>query len=481
MVKRHRLATSPTTVVMRALARLDILRPVAVSLSRESTRSRARAPRWATTIAATTVTTAATGWTTSSVVRWLDRPTTTPGGTGGVNPGDPGMADILSGDAAVVITTLPTRSRRRLHRGIFNVDLTLVITTMVVAALGVVMVYTATRGSLLAQGISPHYFLDRQAIWVVIGAVAMTAVGFLDYRHLEAFAWIIYGLLLFSLLVVLSPIGKHTLGSQRWFSIAGQQLQPSEFAVLGMILAVATYCARRSSGLTWGDVGKVLLMAGVPILLVMKQPDLGTAIVMLVVLFVMLAVAGLPGRILVVLLIAGVLAVILALAGGVLHHYQLTRLTTFLHQDSSRNPAATYNLQQSKDAIGSGGLFGTGLLKGTQTNLGYVPEQQTDFIFTAVGEQLGFVGGSIILFLLGLLSWRVLRSSQVARDPFGRLLCAGTFAFIAFSVFQNVGMTMGIMPITGIPLPFMSYGGSAVLCFFLAVGLSLSVYARRNG
>ncbi len=352
---------------------------------------------------------------------------------------------------------------------------------MVVAGLGAVMVYTATRGSLVAQGLSPHYFLERQVVWVVIGAAAMVVMALLDYRQLEAFAWIIYGFLLLSLLAVLTPIGKHTLGSQRWFSIAGQQLQPSEFAVLGMILAVATYCARRSEGLTWGDVGKVLLMAGVPILLVMKQPDLGTAIVMLVVLFVMLAVAGLPGRILVVLLVCGAVAVIVALAGGVLHHYQLTRLTTFLHQDSSRNQAATYNLQQSKAAIGSGGVFGTGLLKGPQTNLGYVPEQQTDFIFTAVGEQLGFVGASITLFLLALLSWRVLRASQVARDPFGRMLCGGFFAFIAFSIFQNVGMTMGIMPITGIPLPFMSYGGSAVLCFFLAVGVTLSVYARRNG
>jgi rod shape determining protein RodA len=361
------------------------------------------------------------------------------------------------------------------------VDLTLVVTTLVVSILGIVMVYTATRGSLVAEGVSPHYFLDRQAAWVIVGILGMLAFAALDYRHLEAFAWIIYGLSLFSLLVVLTPIGKHTLGSQRWFSIGGQQIQPSEFAVLAMILAVGTYCARRHDGLTWGDVGKVLVLAGVPILLVMKQPDLGTAIVMLVVLFVMLAVAGLPGRILVVLLIGAGLAVIVALSAGILHHYQLTRLTTFLHQDTSRNTAATYNLQQSKDAIGSGGLFGTGILKGAETNLGYVPEQQTDFIFTAVGEQLGFVGSCVTLFLLLVLSWRVLRVAQVARDPFGRMLCGGFFAFIAFSIFQNVGMTMGIMPITGIPLPFMSYGGSAVLCFFIAIGVTLSVYARRGG
>lgn len=380
----------------------------------------------------------------------------------------------------MVITTVSTRPRRRVRHGIVNVDVTLVLTALIVSALGVVMVYTATRTSLLAQGLDPHYFLKRQAVWVAIGLIGMVVMAAVDYRHLEPVAMGIYGLLVFALLVVLSPLGKHTLGSQRWFSIGGQQIQPSEFAVLGLILAVATYCSRRSEGLTWKDVGKVLVLAAVPILLVIKQPDLGTAIVMLVVLFVMLAVAGLPGRILIVLLVAGVLAVVVAIAAGVLHHYQITRLTTFLHQDTTTNQAAIYNLQQAKNAIGSGGLFGTGLLKGAATNLGYVPAQQTDFIFTAVGEQLGFVGASVTLFLLAVLCWRILRAAQVARDSFGRLIAAGTFAFIAFSIFENVGMTIGIMPITGIPLPLVSYGGSSVLCFFLTLGMTLSVYARRH-
>ncbi len=385
----------------------------------------------------------------------------------------------------MVITSLETRPRRRVRGGalglLLRIDVTLVITTVVVAGLGVLMVYTATRGSLEAQGLDPHYYLKRQAVWVVVGMVGMVVVALVDYRRLESVAWIIYGLMIVVLLAVLVA-GHHSLGSQRWFSVAGQQIQPSEFAVLAMILGVATYCSRRADGLAWKDVFKVLILAAIPILLVMKQPDLGTAIVMLVVLFVMLAVAGLPGRILLVLLVGAALAVLVAVEAGVLHHYQINRLTTFLHQDSQHSQStAGYNLQQSKNAIGSGGFFGTGLGKGEATNLGYVPEQQTDFIFTAVGEQLGFVGATATLFLLALLCFRILRGAQVARDPFGRLLCAGAFAFIAFSVFQNAGMTMGIMPITGIPLPFMSYGGSAVLCFFLAVGLTLSVYARRHG
>jgi rod shape determining protein RodA len=262
------------------------------------------------------------------------------------------------------------------------------------------------------------------------------------------------------------------------------QLQPSEFAVLALILAVASYCARREEeGLAWRDLFRLLIMAGIPIVLVLVQPDLGTAMIMVIVLLVMLAVAGLPIRILVMLLVGTVLVALVAVEGGLLHHYQIARLTSFLHQDTTSSAAlqntAVYNLQQAKDAIGAGGMFGTGLLHGAATNLGYVPEQQTDFIFTAVGEQLGFVGATVVLGLLAIIAWRVLRAAQLARDSFGRLLCAGIFAFLAFSIFQNAGMTMGIMPITGIPLPFLSYGGTAVLCFFLGVGVALSVYARR--
>jgi rod shape determining protein RodA len=363
-------------------------------------------------------------------------------------------------------------------------DFVLVLATIVVALVGVVMVYTATRGVLLAAGDDPHAYLKKQALFVVLGVIVMVAVALFDYRRLEPVAYLLYGLSVFSLLVVMVA-GSHVQGSERWFNVGPLEIQPSEFAVVGLILIVAAYCDRREEeGLAWLDVFKLLILAGIPIALVLVQPDLGTAIIMMIVLLVMLAVAGLPIRILILLVLGVALVGLLAFESGILHAYQIARLTTFLNPNStSTNPnvvSAIYNTTEAKNAIGSGGFFGTGLLRGVQTNLGYVPEQSTDFIFTAVGEQLGFVGAVGLLSLLGLIAWRVLSAAGKSRDIFGRLVCTGLFTFVAFSVFQNAGMTMGIMPITGIPLPFVSYGGTAVIAFFLAVGLALSVGARRR-
>ena len=381
------------------------------------------------------------------------------------------------------MTTL-ARTHVATRRNVPPFDLILLVATLLVSVIGVVMVYTATRGSLLAQGEDPKTFLKKQGLFVVLGIVVMVVVALIDYRRLEPITNILYWLIILALLGVF-VVGSSAQGAARWFSLGPLQLQPSEFAVLALILAVASYCARRDEeGLAWRDVFRLLIMAGIPIVLVLLQPDLGTAMIMVIVLLVMLAVAGLPIRILVMLLIGTALVALVAVEGGLLHHYQIARLTTFLNPNNkSTNPyvqSAIYNLQEAKNAIGSGGLLGSGIGHGAQTNLGYVPEQQTDFIFTAVGEQLGFVGAVGLLSLLGVIAWRVLHAAVVSRDIFGRLVCAGLFAFIAFSVFQNAGMTMGIMPITGIPLPFVSYGGTAVLVFFSAVGLALSVGARRR-
>ncbi len=381
------------------------------------------------------------------------------------------------------MTTL-ARTHVASRRSVPPFDLILVVATLLVSVIGVVMVYTATRGPLLAQGEDPKSFLKKQGLFVVLGFITMLVVAIFDYRRLEPLATVLYWLIVLSLVGVF-VVGSSAQGAARWFSLGPLQLQPSEFAVLALILAVASYCARREEeGLAWRDVFRLLIMAGIPIVLVLLQPDLGTAMIMIIVLLVMLAVAGLPMRILVLLLIGTVLLALVAVEGGLLHHYQIARLTTFLNPNNkSSNPyvqSAIYNLQEAKNAIGSGGLLGSGIGHGAQTNLGYVPEQQTDFIFTAVAEQLGFVGAAGLLALLGVIAWRVLHAAVVSRDIFGRLVCAGLFAFIAFSVFQNAGMTMGIMPITGIPLPFVSYGGTAVLVFFSAVGLALSVGARRR-
>ena len=381
------------------------------------------------------------------------------------------------------MTTL-ARTHVDARRNVPPFDWILVLATLIVSTIGVVMVYTATRGPLLAAGDDTRTFLKKQGLFVVLGFITMVVVALFDYRRLEPVATVLYWLIVLALVGVF-VVGSSAQGAARWFSVGPLQLQPSEFAVLALILAVASYCARRDAdGLAWRDVFRLLIMAGIPIVLVLLQPDLGTAIIMVIVLLVMLAVAGLPIRILVMLLIATVLVALVAIEGGFLHHYQIARLTTFLNPNAhSNNPyvqSTIYNTQQAKIAIGSGGLFGSGIGHGVQTNLGYVPEQQTDFIFTAVAEQLGFVGSVGLLFLLGVIAWRVLHAAVVSRDIFGRLICAGLFAFIAFSVFQNAGMTMGIMPITGIPLPFVSYGGTAVLVCFGAVGLALSVGARRR-
>ncbi len=381
------------------------------------------------------------------------------------------------------MTTI-TRTSVGTRRSVPPFDFVLVVATLLVSCIGVVMVYTATRGPLLAEGDDPKTFLKKQGLFVVLGIITMVIVAVFDYRRLEPLSMLLYWLIILALLGVF-VVGSSAQGAARWFSIGPLQLQPSEFAVLALILAMASYCARREEeGLAWRDVFRLLIMAGIPIFLVLLQPDLGTAMIMIIVLIVMLAVAGLPIRILVLLLIGSVLLAFIAVKGGLLHSYQIARLTTFIDpNEKSTNPyvqTAIYNTQQAKDAIGSGGMFGSGIGHGAQTNLGYVPEQQTDFIFTAVAEQLGFVGSVAVLAILGVIAWRILHAAVVARDVFGRLICAGLFTFFAFSVFQNAGMTMGIMPITGIPLPFMSYGGTAVLVFYATVGLALSVGARRR-
>jgi rod shape determining protein RodA len=210
---------------------------------------------------------------------------------------------------------------------------------------------------------------------------------------------------------------------------------------------------------------------------VIKQPDLGTAILMAVVLMVMLAMAGMPGRYLILLIVGALILTVISLKLGLLQQYQIQRLTGFI-SPNGQGRTVHYNVTQAKNAIANGGIFGKGLFRGTSTNLAYVPEQQTDFIFSAVGEQLGFVGAGVLLLLYGVLAWRILRTAQLARDTYGRLICAGCFALLVFSVFENVGMNMGIMPVTGIPLPFLSYGGSAMIAFFIAIGLVSSVHIR---
>ncbi len=368
-------------------------------------------------------------------------------------------------------TTTATRPRHLATR----FDPVLMGGAILLALIGVVMIYSATRGWLSLAGGDPRYFLKRQGVFMLIGIGVMVGFALFDYRRLEQISTVLYIGIVVALVAVLATPSSQ--GSQRWFPIGPFQLQPSEFATLVLIIAISTYCFRRPDGLDFRDLVRLLLMSALPILLVIKQPDLGTAIVMVVILMVMLAVAGIPGRYLLLLIVGAALLVFFAIKVGLLQHYQIERLTSFISPNGA-SKTATYNVNEAKDAIAHGGVFGRGLFHGALTNLAYVPEQQTDFIFSAVGEQVGLVGAGILLSIYGFVAWRVLRTAQLARDSYGRLLCSGVFALLVFSVFENVGMNMGIMPVTGIPLPFLSYGGSAMIGFFAAIGITISVHSR---
>ena len=362
-----------------------------------------------------------------------------------------------------------------------RLDLGLACGLIALGVTGVVMIYSATRQGLIKAGYNPHYYLERQGFFVVLGVVVMYVVSLIDYRRLEIVTTPFYVCGLIGLLGVYF-IGSTALGAQRWYSIGVLQIQPSEFTVLILILAIATFCQRRPDGLTMYDVARLLVMAAVPLLLIVLQPDLGTSIIIVLTVSAMLVIAGVPPRLLTMLAVLGSIGVVVAFYLDLVQRYQIDRFAAFLHQNSTSPQWAAfiYNVDNAKNAIGSGGLHGAGLFKGLQTNLGYVPEQHTDFIFTAIGEQLGFIGSLLILLLLAFVAFRMFRIGRLAKDTMGRIICIGVFVFFAFSCFENIGMTMGVMPVTGIPLPLLSYGGSAALVFYTAGGLVLSI-SRRTG
>ncbi|HWE56694.1 MAG TPA: FtsW/RodA/SpoVE family cell cycle protein [Acidimicrobiales bacterium] len=357
---------------------------------------------------------------------------------------------------------------------------------VLIGMFGCLMVYYASRQSLESQGYSPTLDVKKQAIFMVIGLVVMTVVASIDYRRLRDWSMILYGGCIFVLLAVYA-VGHKSRGAQAWFQVGSYQLEPSEFAKIGLILALSAYIAAAKGRLSGRALLVVLVMAGLPFALIYKQPDLGSALVLCAVLIAMLLVGGVSGRHMAVL---GVLTIALSFGVvhfGVLKSYQQARLTSFADAPSQPNAAllATsaganeYNVSEAKVADSNGGIFGQGLGRGTQTNLSYVPEQQTDFIFTADAEQLGLVGSVGLLLIYVLVIWRTWRTSLLSRDLFGTLVCVGVLAMIAFQVFENVGMAIGIMPVAGIPLPLMSYGGSSVLATMAGVGLVLSVRMRR--
>jgi rod shape determining protein RodA len=358
-------------------------------------------------------------------------------------------------------------------------DLFLVLAYMALAGIGIVMVHTASAPRLELLGADPATLMRRQAVFAVVGLIVFLVASMFDNRSLRSLTpWLFAGSMV-TLVLVLTPVGEVVKGAQRWVQIGPFQFQPSEFAKVALILALAAMLSSAGERLRWDYVARAVILVAAPAFLIFRQPDLGTMLVLGFITFIMLFVAGTTVRQLGFLTVAAVVSAVGLFQAGALREYQVTRLVAFL-DPATNSAAAQYNQEQSEIAIGSGGFLGKGLFEGSQTNLSFVPEQSTDFIFTAVGEQLGFIGGTIVLALFAVIVWRVLVAAAVGRDRFSQLTSAGVAALVMFHVFVNVGMTIGLMPVTGLPLPFLSAGGSAFLAMSFALGVAHSSWMRRS-
>ncbi|KRO40640.1 MAG: rod shape-determining protein RodA [Actinobacteria bacterium BACL4 MAG-120820-bin23] len=374
------------------------------------------------------------------------------------------------------------RADRRLNLGKFDNILNFAVIGLL--AIGTLLVYAGTREWFRSYGLDPEYYLKRHSINIVIGVLLAYGTTLIDYRLLRAYTPIIWLAAVVGLVLVLIPgIGSEINGARAWIALPGGfQIQPAELAKIAIIVGIAMILADRDqvdqdpSDL---DVLKALAISAVPILLIVAQPDLGTVLIISAAVVAMIGASGARAIWVVGLLLLGVVGVFTAVQTGAVNEYQVARLQSFV--DPNADPQATgYQLRQSRITIGSGGLFGKGLFEGPQTNGRFVPEQQTDFIFTVAGEELGFVGGSLILFLYFLIFLRAFAICKRSSDLFGRLVCIGVIAWFGFQTFENIGMAMGLMPMTGVPLPFLSYGGSSMFANLIGIGLLQNVYARSR-
>lgn len=363
-----------------------------------------------------------------------------------------------------------------------RLDWVLMLAVLALLVLSTLLVWaaTSTHGAPAADSTA---FVRKHVVNIVIGLALMALVCATDHRWVRIVAPAVYLASLLGLALVLA-MGSAINGSKSWIDVAGMSIQPSEFAKLAVVIGMALVLAERTEG-RWrarvggGDVVAMLLVAAVPAALIILQPDLGTMLVLAATVFGVLAAAGTPRRWLALLAAGGVVGAAGVVLGGFLKTYQIHRFMAFT--DPSLDPkGAGYNVQQARIAIGNGGLFGRGLFHGTQTGGHYVPEQRTDFIFTVAGEELGLVGSAFLIALLVVVLWRALRIAARTDDLFGRVAAAGIACWFGFQAFQNIGMCLGIMPVTGVPLPFVSYGGSSMFAGLLAIGLLQNIHARST-
>jgi rod shape determining protein RodA len=363
-------------------------------------------------------------------------------------------------------------------------DLTLNLAVAALLFIGTLLVYAATREWFRSNNLDPEYYLKRHILNILIGGLLAYGTTLIDYRLLRAYAPILWLISVIGLIAVFIPgIGEEVNNSSAWISLPGGfQLQPAELAKIAIIVGIAMVLSDRDqtqddpSDL---DVVKALAIAAIPVLLIVLQPDLGTVLIISAAVVAMIGVSGARPIWVVGLLLLAVIGGFTAVKTGAVSDYQVARLQSFV--DPTSDPQATgYQIRQSRITIGSGGIFGKGLFEGPQTSGRFVPEQQTDFIFTVAGEELGFVGCSLILFLYLLIFIRAFIICRQSRDLFGRLVCIGVIAWFIFQSFENIGMAMGLMPMTGVPLPFLSYGGSSMFANLIGVGLLQNVHARSR-
>ncbi len=353
-------------------------------------------------------------------------------------------------------------------------DWTLLGFVMILSVISILEIYSATMHTKFVG------FHKMQILWLMGGLAAMFIFSVIDYHRLVDFIHWIYGFCIVSLVAVLA-IGTKVLGARRWIKLPGGiHFQPSEWVKLVLIVAVARYFVGLSGReLTWKDIFKAMALVGVPMLLVLKQPDLGTALTYSPILIIGLFLGGIDWKKAGIILLVGLLAVgVVWKSGKVLKPYQKARLTSFMNPDS--DPQGTgYQIRQSLIAVGDGGVFGRGATKGTQTQGDFLPIPYTDFIFAAFCEEHGFIGAMVVLLLYFLILMRLIQNAQTAADLSGTLIVMGVVAVLIFQIAVNIGMVIGLMPVTGIPLPLMSYGGSSVLFTFLALGMVMNVRMNR--
>lgn len=368
--------------------------------------------------------------------------------------------------------------------GVPRLDWLLMLAVAGLLVLGTVLVWSATVNREDLTGGDPSAYLKKQLVNIAIGVVLGVMIIATDHRWVRILAPLVYVASVVGLVLVLG-MGSTVNGSRSWLMVGGLSIQPAEFAKLAVVIGMALLVAERTEG-SWKqrevrhlDVLGMLVIAGLPAVLILLQPDLGTMLVLSATVFGVVGISGAPRRWLVGLAASAVGGAIVAVQAGVLKDYQVDRFMAFTNPGLDPRGAG-YNTEQARIAIGNGGVFGQGLFDGSQTKSGFVPEQHTDFIFTVAGEELGLVGSAVLIALLGVVLWRALTIASRADDLFGRLAAGGIACWFGFQAFQNIGMCLGIMPVTGVPLPLVSYGGSSMFAGLMAIGLLQNIHLRTD-